>query len=132
LKDRVVRGVILFAHGSRDPEWSRPFESIASILSTNFVVTVAYLELMRPTLAEAVAALAAAEAKSIRVIPMFFGQGGHVKEDLPRLVSELGRAHGDLELVLEKPIGEDPAVIEAIAGAIAAGIPSPPGSGRRS
>jgi sirohydrochlorin cobaltochelatase len=130
LKDRIVRGVILFAHGSRDPEWSRPFESIASILSTNFVVTVAYLELMRPTLAEAVAALAAAGAKSIRVIPMFFGQGGHVKEDLPRLVSELGRAHGDLELVLEKPIGEDPAVIEAIAGAIAAGIPSPRGSGR--
>jgi sirohydrochlorin cobaltochelatase len=130
LKDRIVRGVILFAHGSRDPEWSRPFESIASILSTNFVVTVAYLELMRPTLAEAVAALAAAGAKSIRVIPMFFGQGGHVKEDLPRLVSELGRAHGDLELVLEKPIGEDPAVIEAIAGAIAAGIPLPPESGR--
>ena len=125
-------GVVLFAHGSRDPEWSRPFESVASILSNNFLVTVAYLELMRPTLAEAVAALAAAGAKSIRVIPMFFGQGGHVKEDLPRLVSELGRAHGDLELVLEKPIGEDPAVIEAIAGAIAAGIPSPRGSARRS
>jgi sirohydrochlorin cobaltochelatase len=132
LKDRVVRGVILFAHGSRDPEWARPFESVASILSNNFLVTVAYLELMRPTLAEAVAALAAAGAKSIRVIPMFFGQGGHVKDDLPRLVSELGRAHGDLELVLEKPIGEDPAVIEAIAGAIAGGISSPRGSGRRS
>jgi sirohydrochlorin cobaltochelatase len=125
-------GVVLFAHGSRDSEWSRPFESVASILSNNFLVTVAYLELMRPTLAEAVAALAAAGAKSIRVIPMFFGQGGHVKEDLPRLVSELGRAHGDLELVLEKPIGENPAVIEAIAAAIAAGIPSPRGSGRRS
>jgi sirohydrochlorin cobaltochelatase len=132
LKDRVVRGVILFAHGSRDPEWSRPFESVASILAKNFLVTVAYLELMRPTLAEAVAALAAAGAQSIRVIPMFFGQGGHVKEDLPRLVSELGRAHGDLELVLEKPIGEDPAVIEAIAAAIAAGTPSPRGSARRS
>jgi len=128
----LKEGIVLFAHGSRDPEWSRPFESVASILSRNFLVTVAYLELMRPTLAEAVAALAAAGAKSIRVIPMFFGQGGHVKEDLPRLVSELGRAHGDLELVLEKPIGEDPAVIEAIAGAIAAGIPSPRGSGRRS
>ena len=132
MKDRVVRGVILFAHGSRDPEWSRPFESIASILSKDFLVTVAYLELMRPTLAEAVAALAAAGANSIRVIPMFFGQGGHVKEDLPRLVSELGRAHGDLELVLEKPIGEDPAVIVAIAGVIAAGFPPPRGSDRRS
>jgi sirohydrochlorin cobaltochelatase len=125
-------GVVLFAHGSRDPEWSRPFEGIASILSKNFLVAVAYLELMRPTLAEAVAALSTAGAKSIRIVPVFFGQGGHVREDLPRLVSELSRAYADLELVLEKPIGEDPAVIEAIAGAIAAGIPSPRGSGPRS
>ena len=80
---------------------------------------------MRPTLAEAVAALAAAGAKSVRVVPVFFGQGGHVKEDLPRLVSELGAAHGELKLMLEKPIGEQPAVIEAIAAAIAAGTPLP-------
>ena len=128
-------GVVLFAHGSRDPEWARPFEKIAKELAPRLphaTVVLAYLELMRPTLAEAVAALSAAGAKSIRIVPVFFGQGGHVREDLPRLVSELGRAHGDLELVLEKPIGEDPAVIEAIAGAIAAGIPSPRGSGPRS
>jgi sirohydrochlorin cobaltochelatase len=128
-------GVVLFAHGSRDPEWSRPFERVSTEVARRLPhasVCVAYLELMRPTLAEAVAALGAAGAKSIRVVPVFFGQGGHVREDLPRLVSELRRAHGDLELVLEKPIGEDPAVIEAIAGAIAAGIPSPPGSGPRS
>jgi sirohydrochlorin cobaltochelatase len=131
----LKEGIILFAHGSRDPEWARPFERISEEVARRLpqaTVCLAYLELMRPTLAEAVAALAAAGAKSIRVVPVFFGQGGHVREDLPRLVSALGAAHADLKLVLEKPIGEEPAVIEAIAAAIAAGIPSPRGSAPRS
>lgn len=124
----MKEGIVLFAHGSRDPEWARPFERISNEVARRLpdaVVCTAYLELMRPSLAEALAALAAAGAKSIRIVPLFFGPGGHVREDLPRLVSELGAAHRDLELLLEKPIGEQPAVIEAIAAAIAAGIPSP-------
>ncbi|HEV3009281.1 MAG TPA: CbiX/SirB N-terminal domain-containing protein [Burkholderiales bacterium] len=128
----MKEGIVLFAHGSRDPEWARPFERIASILSRNVLVRIAYLELMRPSLDEAVASLAAAGARSIRIVPLFLGQGGHVKEDLPRLVAQAGGAHPEVKLVLEKPIGEQPAVIEAIAEAIAAGSPSPRGSGPRS
>ncbi|HKU45595.1 MAG TPA: CbiX/SirB N-terminal domain-containing protein [Burkholderiales bacterium] len=114
-------GIVLFAHGSRDPEWARPFEAIAAQLSQQFLVRVAYLETMRPSLAEAVAALAEAGARSIRVVPVFFGAGGHVKEDLPRLVAEAKRAHPAVKLTLEAPIGEQPAVIAAIAKAIGLG-----------
>jgi sirohydrochlorin cobaltochelatase len=124
LKRAVIRGVILFAHGSRDPEWARPFERIAEELKRGLpdaLVRVAYLETMRPTLAEAVASLGTAGVRAIRVVPLFFGQGGHMKEDLPRLVSELAAAHRDVELRLEKPIGEQPSVIAAIADAIARG-----------
>ena len=85
-------------------------------------VRVAYLELMRPSLAEAVATLAAAGLKSVRIVPLFFGTGGHVRKDLPRLVRELTAAHAGLELRLEKPIGEQPAVIDAIAELIARGV----------
>jgi sirohydrochlorin cobaltochelatase len=125
-------GIALFAHGSRDPAWAQPFERIASRLSKKFLVRVAYLELMRPSLGEAVTALAAAGATSIRVVPLFLGPGGHVKDDLPRLVSAARADHPRLEITLEKPIGEQPGVIAAIAEAIAAGIPSPRGSARRS
>jgi sirohydrochlorin cobaltochelatase len=118
----LKQGIVLFAHGSRDPEWSRPFERIAAQLSKDFLVRVAYLELMRPSLGEAVASLAAAGAGSIRIVPVFLGQGGHVKEDLPRLVAEAGAAHPGLKLILEKPIGEQPQVIAAIAEAISRGI----------
>jgi sirohydrochlorin cobaltochelatase len=114
----LKQAIVLFAHGSRDPEWARPFEAIALELSANSLVRLAYLEQMKPDLAEAVAALAAAGARSIRVVPLFLGSGGHVKQDLPRLVAAAREAHAGLEIKLEQPIGEQPGVLAAIARAI--------------
>jgi len=118
----LKEGLILFAHGSRDPEWARPFESLAAKLSEQFLVRVAYLELMQPPLGEAVASLAAAGAKRIRVVPVFLGQGGHVKQDLPRLVAAAKGLHPNVEISLLKPIGEQPGVLAAIAQAISTEI----------
>jgi sirohydrochlorin cobaltochelatase len=116
----LKEGIVLVAHGSRDPEWSRPFERIALSLAEKLpavAVGLAFLE-HGPSLDETVTALVAKGAGSIRVVPVFLGQGGHVKEDLPRLVSEAARP--GVKFFLEKPIGDDPKVIEAIASAISA------------
>jgi sirohydrochlorin cobaltochelatase len=51
-------------------------------------------------------------------VPLFFGQGGHLKEDLPRLLALARTAHPAAAIELEPPIGERPEVIEAIAQAI--------------
>ena len=114
----MKEGIVLLGHGSKDPEWSQPFEKIAVSLGRRLpAVSVfpAYLE-HGPSLDEAVAALVAKGALSIRVIPLFLGAGGHVKDDLPKLLAQAKRP--DLTLTLEKPIGEQSAVIEAIAAAI--------------
>ena len=113
-------GIVLFAHGSRDAGWARPFEQLAATLArtTRQPVALAYLELMRPALGEAVSALVAKGATSIRVVPVFLGQGAHVKQDLPRLVERARKAHPKVAITLEPPIGEQPAVLDAIAAAI--------------
>lgn len=115
------QGLILFAHGSSDPQWAQPFERIALSLQKKLpavAVALAFLE-HGTSLEEAIAALAAKGAGSIRVVPVFFGQGGHLKEDLPNLIAQARRAFAGIDLVQEMPIGENPAVIEAIASAIA-------------
>jgi sirohydrochlorin cobaltochelatase len=114
-------GIVLFAHGSRDREWARPFEQLAATLSHQVEgpVEIAYLELMQPSLDEAVSRLETQGATSIRVVPIFLGQGGHVREDLPKLVANARKKHPDIKIELEQPIGEQPAVIEAIASLIA-------------
>jgi len=117
----LKKAVVLFAHGSRDPAWARPFEQLAATLSrrTDAAVRLAYLDLMQPSLAGAIAALAAEGAASVRVVPVFLGQGGHAKQDLPKLVAAARERHPTLRIDLDAPIGEQPSVIDAIAAAIA-------------
>jgi sirohydrochlorin cobaltochelatase len=112
--------VLLFAHGSRDPQWARPFEALAASLREliDAPVALAYLEFMKPTLAEAIDGLAK-QASEIRVIPVFLGTGGHVKEDLPRLVQEARGKHPGMSIGIDPTIGDQSAVIAAIAGVIA-------------
>lgn len=82
-------------------------------------VTLAFLELMQPSLTDCAASLYAEGVRQIRVVPVFFGSGGHIKEDLPKLATGIKSTHKDLEIILEPPVGEQPEVITAIARAIA-------------
>jgi sirohydrochlorin cobaltochelatase len=114
-------GIVLFAHGSREPEWARPFERIAARLRTQFLVELAYLERMKPTLEEAVASLASKGAERVRIVPVFLGEGGHVREDLPRLAAAARARHPGIEIVLEQTVGERQEVTDAIAAVISKG-----------
>jgi len=80
---------------------------------------LAFLELMQPTLPDCAAALYADGVRTLRVVPVFLGVGGHLREDLPKLVAELKGRYQDLQITVEPPIGEQPGVISAIANAIA-------------
>jgi sirohydrochlorin cobaltochelatase len=116
----VTRAIVLFAHGARDPRWAEPFEAVAARVRAMLPdgrVALAFLELMTPTLAEAVERLAAEGATVIDIVPLFLGTGGHVRKDLPALVDALGRAHPGLALQLHPAIGEHAAVVEAMARA---------------
>ena len=118
----MKEGIVLFAHGSREPEWAAPFERIAARLSQSYWVQLAYLERMKPTLEEAVSTLATKGAKRIRIVPVFLGIGGHVKEDLPKLADAARARHRGVEIVLERTIGERTEVTDAIAAVISKGI----------
>lgn len=115
-----MNGLVLFAHGARDPRWAAPFEAVAEALRAarpGLAVRLAYLEFMTPTLAEAGAALAAAGCTRVVVLPMFLGAGGHVRQDLPRQLDALRAAHPALAFELAGAIGEQPEVLAAMAAA---------------
>ncbi|MFJ3057699.1 sirohydrochlorin chelatase [Herbaspirillum sp. NPDC087042] len=111
-------GVVLFAHGARDPAWAAPFERLRALTQAAMPaadVRLAFLELMQPDLPTAVAQQVAAGAQRITVIPVFLGQGGHVRRDLPQLLEQLRQAHPQLTLATVPAVGEDEAVLQAIA-----------------
>ena len=115
-------GILLFAHGSREAGWAKPFESIARQLAGEFLVELAYLEIMKPTLEEAIASLATKGAQRVRIIPLFLGAGAHVREDLPKLAQAARERHAGVEIVLERTLGERAEVTDAIAAVISKGI----------
>ena len=80
---------------------------------------LAFLELMQPSLPACAAALHAEGVRSLRVVPVFLGVGGHLKKDLPEVVAQIRAKFTDLQITVEPPIGEQPEVISAIAKAIA-------------
>jgi sirohydrochlorin cobaltochelatase len=113
-----MRGIVLFAHGARDPDWARPFEAIRERVRTSrpeYPIALAYLELMPPTLEEAIGALVAEGALAITVFPLFMAQGAHLKQDIPRILDAIRAAHPRIPIALASAIGEVPEILDAIA-----------------
>ena len=112
-----MKAIILFGHGARDSRWREPFDRLASLWREqhpNTSVELAFLEMMQPSLEEAVANLSSQGAKEIIVVPVFFGQGGHLRKDFPVLLEECQGKFPDITLSATPAVGEDLAVLQAI------------------
>lgn len=112
-----MKAIILFGHGARDIRWREPFDRLADLWRSqhpNAPVELAFLEMMQPSLEEAVAALGLAGATQITVVPVFFGQGGHLRNDFPVLLSACQEKFPNIKLSATPAVGEDEAVLQAI------------------
>ncbi|HEV3427824.1 MAG TPA: CbiX/SirB N-terminal domain-containing protein [Paraburkholderia sp.] len=111
-------GMILFGHGARDARWKEPFTRLAAKLAAarghGGPVDLAFLELMTPGLPDAIDAQIAQGCTTITVVPVFFGQGGHIRRDLPALIAQCQDAHPDVKLNCATAVGEDDGVLDAI------------------
>jgi sirohydrochlorin cobaltochelatase len=118
-------GLILLAHGARDPRWAEPFvrlERKVAAARPGALVGLAYLEAMAPDLHTAADQLVAAGCRSLRIVPLFLGQGGHVREDIPRLTTALAARHPGVAIEVTVAIGEDEAVLDEIAAVCLRGL----------
>ena len=113
-------GILLFAHGARDPRWALPFEAVAARVreqAPDTEVRLSFLEFMTPNLADAGTELAQAGCTGVAIVPLFLGSGGHVRKDLPVLLEQLATAHPLVQWTLQQTVGETQAVIDAMASA---------------
>ena len=125
-------GLILFAHGARDPRWAAPFDAVAAqvrVQRPDAAVRLAFLEFMTPSLPEAGAELVAAGCTQVTVLPLFLGAGGHVRKDLPLLMDALRQQYPCVAFTLHAVVGEVDSVVLAMAqvalSAITSTAPTP-------
>ena len=121
-----MKGILLFGHGARNPDWAAPFFRIRDAIKARDPATpveMGFLELMRPSFDEAVDALAAAGVNEVIVVPIFMAAGSHIKKDLPQMAASAMDRHPTVCIALAAPVGEAEPVLAAMADyALSAGI----------
>ena len=122
----AMHGIVLFAHGARDPEWARPFEAIRDLVRARrpeFPVELAFLDFMAPTLEEAVHALAARRGGGDHDLPALHGARAGTSGTTCRASSRTcARLHPGVPIAIQTAVGEVPEILEAIAGWVLAGV----------
>jgi sirohydrochlorin cobaltochelatase len=114
--------IVLFAHGSRDPDWAGPFQLLRTLVAARRPgarVELAFQEHMSPALEQAIDAAAAGGAARVLVVPLFLAPGGHIKRDLPALLAAARARHPALAIRATSSIGEERDVLAALADWIA-------------
>ncbi len=114
----MAHGILLLAHGARDPAWARPFEQTRDQLAARGrPVALSFLEFMSPDLVEAGQQLVEGGCTAVTVVPLFLGAGGHVRKDVPVLMDRLRQTHPAIDWQLARAVGETATVVDALAQA---------------
>lgn len=118
MTSKNVPAIVLFGHGARDERWKEPFIKIKELIQQQYpsqIVELAFLELMHPTLETAISDLVDNGVLEIKVVPVFLGQGGHIRRDFPALLEECQKKYPQINLSTQPAVGEDLGVLQAIA-----------------
>ncbi len=117
-----TQALILFAHGSSNPTWREPFDDIAHKVHTCLTeegqavaVQLAFLELMSPSVENAVFDLVQQGVRDIRIVPLFFGVGKHIAEDLRNIIDAAQMAHPDVVIQIMPALGQSDWMRQAMA-----------------
>ena len=78
-------------------------------------VALAFLEHRPPSLIDAASDMAAQGVRTIRIVPLFFGRGGHLRMDFPRQLDAVKARLPQVRLEVTAAAGEDQGVLDTLA-----------------
>jgi sirohydrochlorin cobaltochelatase len=118
---RAFDAVVLLAHGARDARWMEPFYRMRDALGPRLApasVHVAFMEFTAPTFEDAVSAIRKANGSKVLVVPVFLSGGGHVAQDIPKVVDPVAQKNPNIQFVTSGALGEEPEVVQGMGDAV--------------
>lgn len=110
--------LILIAHGSHNPEWRASVERVVREAQSgqhmSAPLRLAYMDCTPPTLMEVVAAAIREGVTSIRVLPLFLADQGHVDRDVRPLVDQVRQAYPKMEVEMLPAMGQHPEFVRML------------------
>lgn len=107
--------LILLTHGSKNPNWRKPFEKLLRLLRKDTgadSIHLSFMESAEPALAQTVELLTQGGCRDIQILPLFMSSGNHLSKDIPAEVRRLTRLHKGLKITTLPPIGSHPRFIQ--------------------
>ena len=107
-------GLLIVGHGSRDPSANVEFEAVVAAYRAAHPaidVTHGYVELAKPSLAEALRDLAQ-RTDLVVVLPLFLFAAGHVKNDIPLALSQARQDFPSVRFTVANALGVHPNLVE--------------------
>jgi sirohydrochlorin ferrochelatase len=116
--------LVLLDHGSRREAADRYLLALAEQLRRRrpgLAVQIAHLELVPPSLADALARCDAAGCGRVWVYPLLLSAGTHLERDLPEQIARGASAHPRLQIALLEPLGSRPELADLVLAGFDAG-----------
>jgi len=110
--------LLLMAHGTPFPDANAPIYNIAHQANQQLgyaTAQVSFLDCNEPDIATAIDHLVACGVQRIVAMPYFLQFGRHVREDLPRLITDARQRHKHLELIQTHHLDYDLLLADVIA-----------------
>jgi sirohydrochlorin cobaltochelatase len=112
----VSTAVLIVGHGSREARANAAFEAFVADYAAHAAgsadsITHAYVELARPTVDEALAALSPSHRRVV-VVPLFLFLVGHTKNDIPLALARARLAHPGTTFVATRELGVHATLVE--------------------
>jgi sirohydrochlorin ferrochelatase len=114
----MKRAIVLVDHGSKFEQANAALEQMGALVRANlgadWIVHIAHMELVQPSLAVACAACVEAGATEVIVHPYFLAPGRHATVDIARMVEELAAAHPQVQFRMTEPLGVHPLLVQLV------------------
>ena len=118
--------ILLCGHGTTAPDALAGFGRFVETLRAKLPgrrVEHAFLELVDPSFASALAALHRDGVRDVIALPVLLFTAGHIKRDIPAALAAARAPLPGLRLRLARPLGLSPAVVETACRVAAAALP---------
>ncbi len=111
-----MTGLLVVGHGTRDAAGVGGFNALVDLVARRAGTAVAggFIELSRPPLRDAVAALVEDGHRHLGVVPLMLVAAGHAKGDVPAALNREVARHPGLTYSYGRPLGPHPTLLDLL------------------
>ncbi len=106
--------VLVVGHGSPNPLANRQFKKLVQTYQKrhpSWKIRLGFLELSEPSISQGLDLLIKS-SKEISILPVFLFAAGHMKKDIPQIVSDFQKKHPQVQIKIAQALGPDPYMAE--------------------